>query len=72
MQPGDRFYGHMTHEIGTCITGKSYCMIGNMKDPVRINGWCYAEHIFGRLMEISPIQPRAKRLDQPVACQRVS
>jgi len=72
VQPGDRFYGHMIHEFGTWITGMSYYVIGNMKDSMRINGWCYAEHIFGRLMEISPIQPRAKRLDQPVACQRVS
>ena len=66
VQPHSRFYGHMIHEIGTWLV-VPYWMIGSMKDPVHINGWCYAEHIFGRLMEISPIQPRVNRLKQPAA-----
>ena len=69
VQEGDRFYGHAIHEIGTWTNGKTYWMIGNLKNPPHINGWCYAEHIFGRLMEVSPIQPRASRLEQPAAWQ---
>ena len=67
VQEGDRFYGHAIHEIGTWHNGQTYWMIGNLKNPPHINGWCYAEHIFGRLMEVSPIQPRATRLEQPAA-----
>ena len=64
VQPGDRFYGHMIHNIGTWY-GTTYWDIGNMKDPPHINGWCYAEHIYGRLMEVSPIQHSTTRLHQP-------
>ena len=66
VQPGDRFYGHMMHHIGYYF-GTKYWNIGNMKDPVHINGWCYAEHIYGRLMETSSVQPKPElRLYQPV------
>ena len=56
VQPGDRFYGHMIHEVGEW-DGVPYWSIGNAKNPPHINGWCQAEHIFGRLMEVSPIPP---------------
>ena len=56
VQPGDRFYAHMIHYIGDWH-GTKYWNIGNMKNPPHINGWCAAEHIFGRLMEVSSIQP---------------
>ena len=47
--------------------GTKYWAIGNMKDPVRINGWCYAEHIYVRLMEVSPVQLKPDlRLYQPI------
>ena len=58
VQPGDRFFGHMIHNIGDWY-GAKYWSIGNMKDPPRINGWCLAEHIFGRLLEVSSIKPAA-------------
>ena len=58
VQPGDRFFGHMIHNIGDWY-GPKYWDIGNMKDPPRINGWCLVEHIFGRLMEVSSIKPAA-------------
>ena len=65
VQPKDLFYGHMIHYIGVW-EGDKYWSIGNMKDPPRINGWCSAEHIYGRLMEVSPVQPKAGRLYQPI------
>ena len=58
VQPSGIFYGHMIHKIGTW-EGALFWQIGNMKDPPRINGWCLAEHIYGRLMECSPVQPDA-------------
>ena len=64
VQPNSRFYGHMIHKIGKW-NEVTHWEIGNMKEPPRINGWCLAEHIFGRLMEVSPIQPRTDRLYQP-------
>jgi hypothetical protein len=67
VQDGDRFYGHAIHDIVTWTNGRTAWWIGNLNKPPHINGWCYAEHIFGRLMEISPIQPRATRLEQPAA-----
>ena len=57
VQPRDRFYGHMIHYIGDW-NGTTYWQIGNMKNPPWMNGWCYAEHIFGRLMEVSHVQPK--------------
>ena len=65
VQPRSHFYGHMIHKIGKW-DGATYWDMGNMKEPPHINGWCLAEHIFGRLMEVSPIQPRTNRLDQPL------
>ena len=62
VQPGDywspdgRFYGHVIHNIGVWTDGVTYWEIGNLKNPPHINGWCNAEHIFGVLMEVSPIQ----------------
>ena len=57
VQPNDRFYGHAIHEIKTWLDGSTYWMIGNLKDPPRINGWCAAEHIYGRRMEVSHMRP---------------
>jgi hypothetical protein len=54
VQPGDRFFGHMIHSIGDWH-GAKYWSIGNMKG--HINGWCFAEHIFGLLMDVSSIKP---------------
>ena len=51
-----RFYGHAIHHIGEW-SGQTYWVIGNLKDPIHINGWCYAEHIYGVLFEVSGIQP---------------
>ena len=57
VQPGDRIYGHMIHEIGDWY-GATFWRIGNLHKPhPRINGWCHAEHIFGRLMEVWYLQP---------------
>ena len=64
VQPSGFFYGHMIHKIGTWYE-TTYWDIGNMKHPPHINGWCYAEHIYGRLMEVSPIQHSTTRLHQP-------
>ena len=57
VQPNDRFYGHMIHEVCYWWDGSIYWKIGNMKTPARINGWCYPEHIFGKLMETSSVKP---------------
>ena len=65
VQESNLFYGHMIHHIDAW-EGEKYWLIGNMKNPPRINGWCYAEHIYGRLMEVSPVQPKAARLYQPI------
>ena len=54
VQPGDRFYGHMIHNIGDWH-GTKYWDIGNISG--RINGWCFAEHIFGVLVDRSGIRP---------------
>ena len=58
VQARDRFYGPMIHYIGDW-NGTTWWQIGNTKNPPLINGWCYAEHIFGRLMEVSHVQPKA-------------
>ena len=59
VQTSGIFYGHMIHHIGTWADGTTVWWIGNMREPPRINGWCAAEHIFGRLMECSSIKPAA-------------
>ena len=64
VQPRNHLCAHMIYKIGT-YDGAAYWLIGNMKEPPHINGWCLAEHIFGRLMEVSPVQPRTDRLYQP-------
>ena len=51
-----RFYGHAIHHIGK-YGERTYYDIGNLKDPIHMNGWCYAEHIYGVLFEVSGIQP---------------
>ena len=69
VQKSNAYYGHMIHEIGY-YGRRKYWAIGNMKNPPHINGWCYAEHIFGQLMEVSPVPPRSsRRLDQPYALE---
>ena len=59
VQTSNYFYAHMIHNIGTW-DGVTYWDIGNANNPPHINGWCYAEHIFGRLMETSRVQPGAQ------------
>ena len=56
VQPTQMYYGHAIHYIGDW-DGKRFWTIGNLKDPPYINGWCFAEHIFGLLMEVSGVQP---------------
>jgi len=51
VQPMGYFYGHKIHYIGDWH-GATFWLIGNMKYPPRMNGRCYAEHIYGRLMEV--------------------
>ena len=55
--PEGRFFGHVVHNIGVWADGVPYWEIGNLKEPPNINGWCYAEHIYGVLMEVSGVQP---------------
>ena len=50
-----RYYAHAIHHIGEWF-GQTYWVIGNLRNPVHINGWCYAEHIYGVLFEVSGIQ----------------
>ena len=66
VQESNLFYGHMIHHIDVWEGGEQYWLIGNMKNPPRINGWCYAKHIYGHLKEVSPVQPKAGRLYQPI------
>ena len=47
----------MIQKIEYWKDGSRYLLIGNMTDPSIINGWCAAKHIYGRLMEVSPVQP---------------
>ena len=56
VQPTQRYYGHAIHMIGDW-GGKTFWQIGNLKDPPHMNGWCYAEHIYGVVFEVSGIQP---------------
>ena len=56
VQPMRRYYGHAIHFIGEW-GGKPFWQIGNLKEPPDINGWCYAEHIYGVVMEVSGVQP---------------
>ena len=56
VQPTQRYYGHAIHSIGDYY-GKTFWQIGNLKEPPHMNGWCYAEHIYGVLMEVSGVQP---------------
>ena len=56
VQPTQRYYGHAIHAIGDW-DGTTYWLIGNLNDPPHMNGWCYAEHIYGVLMEVSGVQP---------------
>ena len=59
VQPTQRYYGHAIHEIGDWY-GQTYWRIGNLKQPPHMNGWCYAEHIFGVLFEVSGVQPTSE------------
>ena len=50
VQPGDRFYGHLVkRKEWNAKLEKWVFTISNMKG--RENGWCYMEHIYGRLTE---------------------
>ena len=59
VQPGDRFFAHNVKAKGVWpATGRTYFTIANLEG--RENGWCYIEHIYGRLIEVV-------RLHQPGA-----
>ena len=36
---------------------QKYWWIGNLDIPPWYNGWCYKEHIYGVLFEVSGVQP---------------
>ena len=65
VQTSNRFYAHMIHKIEYWKDGSRYWVIGNMAEPPVINGWCAAKHIYGRLMEVSPLQPRFPAVPAP-------
>ena len=59
VQWGNRFYAHMIlaiqwHKTAESASGeetwKRYFTIGNINGHV--NGWCYDEHVYGRLVEV--------------------
>ena len=50
VQPGNRFYAHMVLEVQEGSSGKMRYIIGNAGG--RQNGWCYIEHIYGRLVNV--------------------
>ena len=51
VQPGDRFFAHNVKAKGVWpATGRTYFTIANLEG--RENGWCYIEHIYGRLIEV--------------------
>ena len=50
VQPGNRFYAHMVLEAQEESSGKMRYIIGNVRG--RQNGWCFIEHIYGRLVKI--------------------
>ena len=56
VQPTQRYYGHVIHEVGYW-GDKKYWWIGNLDIPPWYNGWCYKEHIYGVLFEVSGVQP---------------
>ena len=49
VQPGNRFYAHVVKRIGEW-EGKRYFTIANIKG--RENGWCYDEHVYGKLTRV--------------------
>ena len=51
VQPGNRFYAHMVLEVQEGSSGKMRYIIGNARG--RQNGWCYIEHIYGKLVEVA-------------------
>ena len=51
VQPKDYFYAHKIVSI-TEHDDKLVYWIGR-EDETHINGWCYAEHIYGRLFEVT-------------------
>ena len=59
VQPTQRYFGHAIHKIDYW-NGTKYWEIGNMSEPPHINGYCYKEHIYGTLMEVSGIQPESE------------
>ena len=61
-QPKNYFYGHAIHEINQWSDGRTYWVISNLKkgSEFKINGWCLAEHIYGKLMEVSGVEARGQ------------
>ena len=50
VQPSQRFYAHLVHSIDTVQDGRLRFWISNREGHV--HGWCYDEHIYGRLIEV--------------------
>ena len=57
VQTSQHYHFHMIHKIDMWGRRK-YWDIGNLRKPRHTNGYCYAEHIYGRLVAMSPVQPR--------------
>ena len=54
VQPTGRYYGHAIYSIAYW-NGTKYWRISNLNEPPHINGWCYKEHIYGQLYEVSGV-----------------
>ena len=50
VQPLDKFYAHNVKAKGKWTNGRTYFTIANLKG--RENGWCFIEHIYGRLIDV--------------------
>ena len=53
VQPSNYFYAHRVHTKEWDYVAQKYKFwIANMKTPPRINGYCYIEHIYGKLADV--------------------
>ena len=58
VQPSKKYYAHLVHTIeteqddsaGSANKGRLKFWISN--NSGHVNGWCYDEHIYGRLIEV--------------------
>ena len=49
VQYGNRFYAHLVKDIGDW-NGRRCFTIANANG--RVNGWCYDEHVYGKLIRV--------------------